>query len=303
MIKNIWNSLLDLIGKRKNSEMVAKEEVVNSGGQNISKRQKYDLDRRIIIVDVGCRWGFAERYLDRIDDFTIYGFDPDVEECRKLNEKYNSQYISAVPVALAEVPGERVLYLTKEPACSSLLKPDAYLTSNYPALECATEIGRTRVFTTTLDAWADSTGLEEIDHLKVDTQGSELEILKGAKSILKTVRSIEVEVEFNPIYEGQPVFSDIDRYLRSEGFVLWKLTNTVHYSRRKISTHPIGRDLICYDSFHAINVDLHAGQIYWANAHYVRADIVRDFHLLPSIQRDRDRALFDALGMPDVTEP
>ena len=300
MIKHIWDLVLDLIGKRTNGEVIQKEEVVNSGEQNI---KKYDLDRRLIIVDVGCRWGFAERYLDRIDDFTIYGFDPDVDECRKLNEKYNSQYISAVPVALAEVAGERVLYLTKEPACSSLIKPDTYLTSNYPALECATEIGQTRVLTTTLDAWTESIGLKEIDHLKIDTQGSELEIIKGANSILNSVRSLEVEVEFNPIYEGQPVFSDVDKYLRIQGFVLWKFSNTVHYSKRKKAARKIGQDIICYDDFKLIDVEVYAGQIYWANAHYVRAEIVRKSHLQSPNQRDRDRALFDALGMPDVTEP
>lgn len=302
MMKRIWEGLCNLSGRRVNEQVVAQSAAAENNQQEKIERKKFTLDRRLIIVDIGCRWGFAERYLHQLDDFTVYGFDPDAGECLRLNEKYNSQHILAVPLALAEAPGERVLYLTKEPACSSLIKPDGYLTSNYPALDCAAEVAQIFVQTSTLDAWALDENVKEIDHLKIDTQGSELEILKGSKSILKTVRSIEIEVEFNPIYEGQPIFSDVDQYLRAQGFVLWKLSNVVHYSRRKQAANSLGKDAIYYDSFHAVDVDVYAGQIYWANAHYVKEEIVRSFDVLNPAQRERDRALFDVLGMQDVIE-
>lgn len=258
------------------------------------------LDRRLVIVDVGCRWGFAERFLDQIDDFQIYGFDPDAQECTLLNERYSSEFVTAVPLGLSSTTGKRVLYLTKEPACSSLIKPDEYLTTNYPALGCALEVGQNIVETTTLNEWARSEGVFQIDHLKIDTQGSELEILYGGSDLLRTIRSIEVEVEFNPIYEGQPVFSDIDKYLRSEGFALWKLSNIVHYSKRASPGSAIGKDVICFDDYHLINTEVYAGQVYWANAHYVKNEIVRGFDLLSSDQKARDLTLFRVLGMPDV---
>jgi len=253
-----------------------------------------------VIVDVGCRWGFAERFLGQIDDFQIYGFDPDSKECAMLNERYSSEFVKAVPLGLSGASGKRALYLTREPACSSLIKPDQYLTANYPALGCALEVGQTIVETTTLNEWARSEGVLQIDHLKIDTQGSELEILHGGSNLLKTIRSIEVEVEFNPIYEGQPVFSDVDQYLRSAGFVLWKLSNLVHYSRRTSPGSPIGKDIICFDDYHLINTDVYAGQVYWANAHYVKKEVVREFDSSSSGQKARDLALFSVLGMPDV---
>jgi FkbM family methyltransferase len=258
------------------------------------------LDRRIVVVDVGCRWGFAERYLSQINSFQVYGFDPDAEECTSLNERYSSKFVKAVPLGLSGESGKRILYLTREPACSSLIKPDEYLTKNYPALGCALEVGCTTVETITLNEWARSEGVLQIDHLKIDTQGSELEILYGGSELLKTIRSIEVEVEFNPIYEGQPVFSDIDQYLRAEGFVLWKFSNLVHYSRRTSPGAPIGKDIICFDDFHSIDTTVYAGQIYWANAHYVNKEIVQAFGSLDPNQKARDMVLFNVLGMPDV---
>ena len=59
------------------------------------------------------------------------------------------------------------------------------------------------------------------DFLSLDTQGSELEILKGAeKTIAENVIAIQVEVTFTPMYETQPLFSDIELYLRNKGFEL-----------------------------------------------------------------------------------
>jgi FkbM family methyltransferase len=59
------------------------------------------------------------------------------------------------------------------------------------------------------------------DFLSLDTQGSELEILKGAeKTIAENVIAIQTEVTFTPMYESQPLFSDIELYLRNKGFQL-----------------------------------------------------------------------------------
>lgn len=258
-----------------------------------------ELDRELVIVDVGCRWGFAEKFTRSRGCFRIYGFDPDIEECQRLNILYEGGAVSIVPVGLAGTPGKRTLYITQEPACSSLLKPDPELTENYPALHCARHISSIEVETTTLDDWARENGVQVIDHVKVDTQGTELEILKGGVNVLKKVRSLEVEVEFNPIYQGQPIFSDVDLFLRSEGFVLWKLTNQVHYSRDGSTDEPLGEDIICYDEKHLLRHPLFGGQLYWANAHYVRKSVL-DAGENSEHQKLRDIILFQTLGMPDV---
>lgn len=230
----------------------------------------------LVIVDVGCRWGFADKFIVENDDveMKIYGFDPDAEECKRLENIYSEQKnITLVPVGLAEEPEEKVLYLTKEPACSSLHKPNTRLTQKYPALDCAKEVEQITVNVSTLDIWAKEEKLNYIDYIKIDTQGAELSILKGGENILSTMRFLEIEVEFNPIYDGQPVFSDVDHYLRKHGFVLWRFSNLVHYSQNEESNIILGTDTINYDQ-HRLEHELRGGQLYWADAFYIKKDIV-----------------------------
>jgi lipopolysaccharide transport system ATP-binding protein len=262
------------------------------------------LDDPLVAVDVGCRWGFAERFIgpDADPRFQVFGFDPDAAECRRLTERYAGEAagrVVAVPLALAGRPGRRKLYLTQEPACSSLLEPDPTLTADYPALACARHVASEDVDVVTLADWAKSAGVARIDYIKLDTQGSELEILRGAGALPDQARCIDVEVEFNPIYCDQPLFADIDAYLRKRGFVLWKLTNLVHYSHGGADDDALGETAVHYDERHRYAHPLHGGRLYWADARYVKADalIARP---ADHPQRRRDEILFTALGLTDV---
>ncbi len=260
-----------------------------------------NLDRRLVIVDVGCRWGFADSYINEADSYLLFGFDPDKIECDHLNARYNSPFIKAVPLGLAATKGKKTLYLTKEPACSSLYKPDPYLVSNYPAFHYEEEVGQILVDTTTLDLWANGEKIEHIDHLKIDTQGSELDILRGSVTILKTVRSIQVEVEFNPMYIGQCIFSEVDLFLRKHGFVLWKFSEITHYSKNKEQGPPLDICDVRFDELHTEKYKVYSGQLFWANAHYIKADVLSNE--ISKEQKIRDTFLFSSLGMPDVLGP
>lgn len=62
------------------------------------------------------------------------------------------------------------------------------------------------------------------DYLSIDTQGTELEILEGGGETLdKHVLAVFVEVGFAPTYQGQPMFSAIEEFLRGRGFQLASL--------------------------------------------------------------------------------
>lgn len=256
------------------------------------------LDRDLVIVDIGCRWGFAEKFRHNTTQIYIYGFDPDVEECERLSKVYAGQNVTLVPLGLAETPGKRVLYITKDPACSSLYRPDPYLTETYPILACAQEVSTRELETTTLDLWANESRVRSIDYLKIDTQGSELNILKGATSILKTVRALEVEVEFNPIYIDQPLFSDVDAFLRGEGFVLLKLTNLVHYSDQGQNCSVVNYDTVYFNS-RPVQCETYGGQLYWADAHYVRKEILH-LNYADRNQLVRDAMLMKVVGFTDI---
>ena len=68
--------------------------------------------------------------------------------------------------------------------------------------------------------------------MKLDTQGTELEILHGAESYLSSsILGLKVEVEFGPMYRESPPFSEVDSYIRQFGFMLFDLLR--HRYRRQ----------------------------------------------------------------------
>ncbi len=81
------------------------------------------------------------------------------------------------------------------------------------------------VATVPLDDCLAAHGVPRADFLELDTQGSELEILAGAERALHdTVVGIQAEVEFAPMYVHQPLFADVDAFLRARGFQLYDLS-------------------------------------------------------------------------------
>jgi FkbM family methyltransferase len=69
---------------------------------------------------------------------------------------------------------------------------------------------------TTLD---DYFGGKEDPHLLwVDVEGAELQVFRGATRVLASVKLIHVEVSFRPMQVGKPLFWEISRYLRKQGF-------------------------------------------------------------------------------------
>jgi len=92
----------------------------------------------------------------------------------------------------------------------------------------------------TLDNQLKKEGIDEVDFIKIDTQGYELSILKGSSNCIENIVGLEVEVEFEPLYVGQPLFSEVDNYVKENGFILadlkryyWKRKNNKNTGNRK----------------------------------------------------------------------
>ena len=73
-----------------------------------------------------------------------------------------------------------------------------------------------QVQATTLDAYF--AGKQSPDILWVDVEGAELQVFRGAARVLQTVKVIHVEVSFRPMQVGKPLFGEIERHLREQGF-------------------------------------------------------------------------------------
>lgn len=197
---------------------------------------------------------------------TIYGFDADPDACNQMNAEIQSRQVNwdekHIPLALSNSVGQAKLYLTKFPGCSSLYPPNELYMERFAgykeliALQSTVEID-----TTTLDEFCLSEDIHEIDFIQLDVQGGELAVLEGAANILSSsVLAIVTEVEFTPVYVDQPLFSDIDRYLREQEFTLLDLVVTTGRGRR-VSSPVVSQP--------------HTGSLIWADAYYFR-DLIRE---------------------------
>ncbi|MEH1940930.1 MAG: FkbM family methyltransferase [Nostoc sp.] len=197
-------------------------------------------------------------------NLTIYGFDADVEACEKANAELKTRQINwnekHIPLALWKCEGKSKLYVTKNPACSSLYPPSKYYIEYFVGNSKLIELTDIHeVETTTLDIFCQSEKITEIDFIQLDIQGAELPALEGADWILKSgTLGIVSEVEFTELYAGQPLFSDLDLYLRMRGFTLFD----IHNMNRDIRKMPIISSK-------------HPGALIWADAFYFR-DLLRE---------------------------
>src|SRR5262245_21833641 len=258
------------------------------------------LEDPIVIADVGCRWGFADTWAQLDDRCRVIGFEPDEDECEQLRRRYHDRpWVQIVPHALGAEAGPATLHITREPACSSLYEPIDQVVDRHPRLEVQRLSERQQIELITLDDWCDRNGVDRIDLIKLDTQGSELDVLRGAARMLEGVVAVQTEVEFNPMYEAQPLFGDLDRFLRDHGFMLWRFENLSHH-RQRGARSGIGTRAHSYD-FDVVRFDGRAGQLFWDDALFVRADVARPKPTTELREALRHACVTAAVGVDDLT--
>jgi FkbM family methyltransferase len=259
------------------------------------------LDRPLVLVDVGCRWGIPDAWKDRAADLRVYAFDADAEECARLQAQAPDG-VTYVPIALGERNESAVLHIAADPGCSSVFSPEQRALETFPELSTLEKVGERSVSLQTLDEWAAASSVDVVDVMKLDVQGAELGVLRGAEQLLRRVRLLELEVTFNPIYEGQPLFSEVDAYLRDRGFQLWRLSHLVHYANRAQQDVDVKRvDRQFFDSV-PVEFPVGAGQLTWGHAYYCAPELAGG-GWSSGMEALRDACAADLFGFQELVQP
>jgi FkbM family methyltransferase len=151
----------------------------------------------------------------------LIAFELEESLCAELNSKCPPE-VSYFPVALGRSEERRLLFLTRHPMCCSLFKPQEELLRQYHNLEVSMLDSVTSLDTVSLDYFVTKHHINDVDFVKIDIQGAELEVFQGGTTALKNVVAIVTEVEFIPMYYKQPLFGDICQFLTDQGLMFHK---------------------------------------------------------------------------------
>lgn len=226
----------------------------------------------ITIVDVGAMIEGTARYNVLANNYKtmVTGFEPNEEEYKKLSAQKQPS-MRYLPCFLGD--GNRASFnLARYPGCSSLYEADPSLIDLFSTIGASAGgnfeiMKKENVETERLD---DVYDLSSAHYIKLDVQGAELSVLEHGINTLTTTLLIETEVEFVPLYKDQPLFGDVQCFLREQGFLLHKLIDVA------------GR---CFRPFQMpSNPFIPMSQMLWADAVFVRdftkLDALADSELL-----------------------
>lgn len=174
--------------------------------------------RQTHVVDVGANPIDGDPpYLDMLAQglCCVTGFEPQADALAELNRR-KGKLETYLPYVVGR-GGAAELKVCRYPGWTSLLQPRAAALQAFPVFQTnATVDAYMSVNTHRLDDLAE---LAAFDFLKIDVQGSELDVFEGAQKHLQHAVAIQTETSFIALYEDQPTFGALDQALRQMGFV------------------------------------------------------------------------------------
>jgi len=169
-----------------------------------------------VVFDVGANRGQTiERFQRHFDRPVIHAFEPGRVAFAELQRCCaGMRDVVLNNVALGARRESRIFLDNDHDVMSSFLEPSVTargeITGRYP------------VDVITIDDYCESRSVENIDILKIDTQGFDLQVLHGAQRLMQesAIHLTLTEVIFSKMYEGLPRFDETYAFLADRGFTL-----------------------------------------------------------------------------------
>ena len=183
-----------------------------------------------IHFDIGANEGvFAVQIAKNEPKTYVVAFEPIPKLVYSIKEKVSHlKNFMILRNAVSNFNGEAKFNISPESqygdfSCSSLLDFSDKSKTDWPGREDFKVIDDIEVDVIRLDSVIVEYKIPKIDYLKIDTQGYEMEVLKGSSKILDIIDSLLIEVSLIELYEGQELFIDILEFLKKKNFKIWSL--------------------------------------------------------------------------------
>lgn len=196
-------------------------------------------DRPAVVIDVGAYNGKSiARYKQALNLTSIHSFEPSAENYKLISADYEQDPIVTLnKKALGRENATLVLNYNHKPDTSSILPVDenhAWTQRRAKEMGVAPEqfIAKTEeVEVIPLDDYIQAQALKNVDILKIDTQGFELEVLSGAQDSIRNgvFKFIEIEVILHGVYKGvSKNLSDVEALLLPHNYKLIATSNALN---------------------------------------------------------------------------
>ena len=179
-----------------------------------------DTNWNCIVVDAGARYGLHPSWRDARDTCQFHLFEPEPIEANRLKFRYqDSKNIFVYAKALAAKNEMRRLTVRTHRGLSNLDVYDLDLSNVHPDFQSsAIESDRIDVEAVSIDDFFENS---RVDFIKLDAEGSDFEILNGARDkLITSVLGIRINVDFIKNSKTSVTFSEIDIWLTTLGFTL-----------------------------------------------------------------------------------
>lgn len=187
-----------------------------SGEPNFLKRLAQVL-KQPVILDVGANIGDYSNQVSRL--FTqaeIYAFEPHPDNFQTLKLQAEQHHYTAVNLACSDRAGIANLY---DYSGTQGASPHASLYQDVIEKLHKSEAIAWEIQVTTIDEFVESQFIQTINLLKIDTEGNELQVLRGAQRALDQQRIEIIQFEFNEMNVVSRVFfKDIADLLKDYSF-------------------------------------------------------------------------------------
>ena len=198
----------------------------------------------LTVADIGARGGVKGDFaaLERCVQYVL--FEPDSEEYERLRSngaRGKGPEPCVLNCALAESPRSFALHLYRQRGCSSALRAIPERARQFSRGDYFELDGVIEVRAEALDDLVQRGECPAPDFIKIDVQGMEPDVFRGASEVLRSsVVGLRVEVAFSRVYEDQPLFSDVDSILRPYGFAPMRWLEFHDWRRRTRVKYPFG---------------------------------------------------------------
>ena len=169
------------------------------------------------VIDVGANLGqFTIASVKTWPQAKVYSFEPLPAAYRKM-ESYTlgMDRVEKMQKAIGDKQGTADFHISNFDLASSILPLGSEHKKAFPTIQ-ETEVVKVQV--DTLDNCFENKNITRPCLLKVDVQGYEANVLKGAEGLLHQVDYVLLETSFKPLYDGEETFKEINDRMESMGF-------------------------------------------------------------------------------------